>query len=180
MRRLLTAAIILCSLSGCAIYDDIMQQDQDASPQRLTAEDTSRITELSIATGRYGVMLSQARDILRLPESVTAGDAVAPAAGDPLRELRGITEQQVRVARELAGDTAAACGRPDMPEGVRAVACETARAVPVSLQQAVPAEVPAVAERDQQLGALVMGWWEKACSVAPQPAAGEPHACSIE
>jgi len=180
MRRLLTVAIILASLSGCAIYDDVMQQDEDASPQRLTAEDVSRITELYIATGRYGVMLSQARDILRLPESPAAGDAVVPTAGDPLQELRGIAEQQVRVARELAGDTAAACGRPGVPERVRAVACETARAAPASLQQAVRAEVAAVTGRDLQLGALVMGWWDKACSVAPKPAAGEPHACSIE
>lgn len=180
MRRFLTAAIILSSLSGCAIYEDIMQQDGGASDQRLTAEDTSRITELYIATGRYGVMLSQARDILRLPESVAAGDAAVPAAGDPLQELRGIADQQVRVARELASDTAAACGRAGLPEGVRAVACETARGVPASLQQPVPAQVAAVAARDQELGGLVMRWWDKACSVAPKPSAGEPHACSIE
>lgn len=180
MRCLLTAAIILGCLSGCAIYDDVMQQDEDASPQRLTEEDVSRINELYIATGRYGVMLSQARDILRLPESVSGGNAVVPTAGDPLQELRGIAEQQVRVARELAGDTAVACGRPGIPAGVSAVACETARTVPASLQQAVPVEVAAIAARDQKLGALVMDWWDKACSVAPKPAAGEPHACSIE
>jgi len=180
MRRFLTAAIILSILSGCAIYEDMMTQDEDADRQRLSAEDTSRIAELYIATGRYGVMLSQARDILRLPDITPTADAAVVPAGDPIQELKGIADQQVRVARELGGDTAAACSRPGVPDDVRKLACETARGVPASLQQGVPAQVAAVAARDQQLGDLVMRWWEEVCATAPKAGPGEPHACSIE
>lgn len=180
MSRFLFAAAVASCLSGCSVYEDIMRQDEDETRPRLSPEDASRVMELYIATGRYGVMLAQARDILRLPETVVSPEATPSPAGDPVQELKSISEQQVRVARELAGDTLVACNRAGVPDDVRRVACETAKAVPASMQTAVPAQLGAVASRDGALGGLVMRWWEQVCSTAPKAAGGEPHACAIE
>jgi hypothetical protein len=180
MRRLLIAILMTSSLSGCSVYEDMMRGDEDQARVRLSPEEASRVQELYIATGRYGVMLGQVRDILRLPEAATAGDPAATSSGDPVQELRGIADQQVRVARELSGDVLAACNRSGVPDAVRQLGCETARAFPARLKQPVIAQVAAVSARDEELGALVMRWWDAACSVAPKPAEGEPHACSIE
>lgn len=180
MRRLLITAVLVSCLSGCSIYEDMMRGDEDQARVRLSPEDSARVTELYIATGRYGVMLAQVRDILRLPENVTAGDAAVISSADPVQELRGIADQQVRVARELSSDTLAACNRTGVPDAVRQLGCETAGAFPARLKQPVTAQIAAVSARDEELGALVMRWWDAACSVAPKPAEGEPHACSIE
>lgn len=138
----------------------------------------ARIVELSIATGRYGVMLAQARDILGLKELAELSGA-APAAG-MLQELQGIADQQVAIARELLADTRQACSRPDVPVAARELACVVERDMPSGLQRPIAPAVDAISERDGELGRFVMRWWNGVCALAPQPRADEPSACAIE
>lgn len=181
MQRFLVMATMVCSLAGCAIYDDVMGRDEEGAAPRLSPEDAARVTELFIATGRYGVMLGQAREILRLPETkMGQGETTGSDATDPLQELRGIAALQARTARELSGDALAACNRATVPLSVRQLGCEISRTLPAGMLQPVSLPLANVARRDEELGAFVMRWWNAACAIAPKAAEGEPHACSIE
>jgi hypothetical protein len=138
----------------------------------------ARTVELSIATGRYGVMLAQAREILGLKEP--AGLSVAAPAASTVQELQGIADQQAAIARELLADTRLACSRPDVPAAARELACAVERDMPPGLQRPIAPAVDAISDRDAALGSLVMRWWAGVCALAPQVHADEPPACAIE
>jgi hypothetical protein len=107
MQRFLVMATMVCSLAGCAIYDDVMGRDEEGAAPRLSPEDAARVTELFIATGRYGVMLGQAREILRLPETkMGQGETTGSDATDPLQELRGIAALQAQIGELTAAASA--------------------------------------------------------------------------
>lgn len=138
----------------------------------------ARVLELAIATGRYGVMLTQVREILRLPEPNEP--AVTPSSESLPHAVRHISEQQAVIARELVSDTRLACARDDLASAVRQLACETAGTLPPIFQVPVSPALVEVAARDEALGAFVTRWWGSVCASAPPSSEGEMRACPIE
>lgn len=137
-----------------------------------------RVAELWIATGRYGVMLSQARGILGLKEP-NGLSGVMPE-DSTLEEMRAIADQQAMIARELLADTRVTCSLIEVPIAARTLACATARDLPPGFQQPVAPEISAISERDSALGGFVMRWWSEVCALAPQALPDEGAACAIE
>ena len=163
---------------ACRFLGSLLEQEQTGPDVSGADVIEARIVELSIATGRYDVMLVQAREILGLKESAGLSDS-APAAST-LQELQGIADQQAAIARELLADTRLACSRPDVPVAARELACAVERDVPPGLQRPIAPAVDAISDRDGELGSLVMRWWAGVCALAPQVHADEPPACAIE
>ena len=116
MRRILVLATAI-SLSGCAMFEDAISVDDDGGQTRMASgAEAQSLMELSIATGRYGVMLGQVREILRLPEpKIPVADSVSPTTRDLDRELTELADQQVRVTMEFLADTSKACQRKGVP-----------------------------------------------------------------
>jgi hypothetical protein len=138
----------------------------------------ARVAELWIATGRYGVMLSQARGILGLKEPNGLSGVVTEDS--MLEEVRAIALQQAMIGRELLADTRLTCTLIDVPIAARTLACATARDLPPGFQQPVAPEISAVLERDAALGDFVMRWWNGVCALAPEALPDEAPACAIE
>lgn len=180
--RKLAVVLIAAGLSGCAVFEDWVSVDDDAAQAvARSGAEAQTLMELSITTGRYGVMLGQVREILRLPEPRSPiADDTDISAQTPAQEKSRLAALQVFVANELMADTARACQRRRGMKNVRKLACEQQRKMPVELRAPVAPDLPALASRDDRVGTLVMEWWETVCATAPKPRAGEPSACSIE
>lgn len=178
----LAAVLLTLGLSGCAVFEDVMSFDYEDSRTALASADQhNALMELSISTGRFGVMLGQAREILRLPEpKMPAGDAVGGSADDQAQERARIALEQAKVATEFLEDTARACQKRKLPKQVRLSACEQQKRMPLELKKPVPADLNAIANRNEQIGVYVIEWWDAVCAVAPEPRDGEPPACAIE
>ena len=101
--RMVAAVFLTLGLSGCAVFEDVMSfEDDDGQTARVSVDQHAALIELSISTGRYGVMLGQARDILRLPEpAMPTGDSVSGPADDQAQERSRIATEQARVAAEF-------------------------------------------------------------------------------
>ena len=184
MRRALAVVAILgisgTGLSGCAIFEDVISFD-DEQTAAASAADQQNLLELSIATGRYGVMLGQAREILRLPEpKASTGDMIGAAASDSAAERAQLAQAQVKVTSEFIADTARACQKRKLPKGVRSLACEQQKKVPAELHTPVAPEITALSGRNDKVGSFIIEWWDAVCATAPKPRQGEPSACSIE
>lgn len=184
MRRALAVvamiAVTIPGLSGCAVFEDVISFD-DQQTSKASAADQQSLLELSIATGRYGVMLGQAREILRLPEPKSSpSDSIGAVANDGPQERAQLADAQVKITSELIADTARACQKRKLPKGVRSLACEQQKKMPVELRTPVAPEVAALSDRNDKMGAYVIEWWDTVCATAPKPRDGEPSACSIE
>lgn len=185
MRRAVVALVVTMlanSLSGCAVFEDILSFDNDgAQKAAASAAEQQSLMELSISNGRYSVMLGQAREILQLPEpKVSGADTASVAAGEGAEERALLAKQQVQVANEFLADTARACQRRRVAKGVRSIACAQQKKVPAELRSPVAPEVPQLSGRNDKIGEFVMEWWDAVCATAPKPRPGEPSACSIE
>ena len=181
MRRILVLAAAI-GLSGCAMFEDAISVDDDGGQTRVASgADAHTLMELSIATGRYGVMLGQVREILRLPEPrVPVVDSVTPATGDLDRELTELADQQVRVTKEFLADTAKACQRKRVPKKLRRLACQGQKDVSAPLLAPARADMKSITARDEDVNRFILGWWDAVCETVPRPRNGDPHACSIE
>jgi hypothetical protein len=180
--RLILVLALTAILPACSIVEDMLGPGDEPIPQaQPTSADLQSLSELTIATGRYGVMLGQVRDILRLPEPAhMGGEAAEPLARTFNDELVALARQQSSVAHELLTDAGAACQRTALPQAVRAVACSTRDALAGGAKQEAGPSLKAIAARDAGLGPIVIRWWDSVCATVPQSRAGEPHACSIE
>jgi hypothetical protein len=164
------------------VFEDVMSfDDESGQTVRASTDQHAALMELSISTGRYGVMLGQAREILRLPEpAAPAGDSVDGSVSDHAKERARIAREQAKVAAEFLEDTQRACQRRKTPRKVRQAACEQQKRMPAELKTAVPAELNALAHRNDQMSEYVIEWWDTVCATAPKPRDGEPSACAIE
>lgn len=180
--RLILVLVLAVMLPACSIVEDMLgSRDEPVRQAEPTSADLQSLSELTIATGRYGVMLGQVRDILRLPEPAPmGGDTAEPLARTFNDELVALARQQSSIARELQLDAGAACQRPALPQAVRAVACSTRDALAGVAKRDAGPTLKAIAARDAGLGPIVIRWWDSVCASVPQPQAGDPHACSIE
>lgn len=181
MRSILVLAAAI-SLSGCAMFEDAISVDDDGGQTRIASgADAEALMDLSIATGRYGVMLGQVREILRLPEpKVPVADSVSTTTRDLDRELTELANQQVRVTMEFLADTARACQRKRVSKKLRSLACQGQGQVPASLRSPANADIKSITARDEDVNRLILGWWDAVCETVPRPRNGDPHACSIE
>lgn len=181
MRRILVLATVI-GLSGCAMFEDAISVDDDGGQTRVASgAEAQSLMELSIATGRYGAMLGQVREILRLPEpKVPVADIVSPTTRDLDRELTELADQQVRVTMEFLADTSKACQRKRVPKKLRSLACESQKEVLPPLRTPAKADMKSITARDEDVNRLILGWWDAVCETVPRPRNGDPHACSIE
>ncbi|MBI1212027.1 MAG: hypothetical protein GC190_11230 [Alphaproteobacteria bacterium] len=143
--------------------------DDDAPAKARAEAEAATVWELTIHAGRYGVMLDQARTILKLPEPDSAPTDGPPVAGESLAERQALAAQQVRVANEFYADAARACSRRRTPAKLRAIACEHKEGVPVELQRPADLDVAALSARNEALDKVVLPWWDAACGSAPKP-----------
>lgn len=179
MRKILVLAAAI-SLSGCALFEDAISVDDDQTRIASGAEAQS-LMELSIATGRYSVMLGQVREILRLPEpKLPISDNMSADPRDLDRELSDLADQQVRVTQEFLVDTAKACKRKRVPKHLRSMACQSQKDASPQLNIPAAADMKSITARDEDVNLLILTWWDAACATVPRPANGDPHACSIE
>ena len=181
MRMLAMGLLTLC-LGGCAAFEDWVSMDDDGGKAAaLAGAESTTLMEMSIMTGRYGVMLGQAREILRLPEPrQPSSDSTGTETVNPAQERAVLAAQQAQVANELLTDTARACQRHRVPKGVRSLACEQQRKMPAELRAPVAPDLAALTVRNDRVGGFIMEWWEAVCAQAPKPRGDDPPACSIE
>lgn len=180
--RLILVLALACLLPACSVVEDMLGAGDEPVPQaQPTSADLQSLSDLTITTGRYGVMLGQVREILQLPEPAPAGSGAAePPARTFNDELAALARQQASIARELLVDAGAACQRPALPRAVRDMACSTRDALAGGAKQEAGPSLKAIAARDAGLGPIVLRWWDSVCATVPQTGIGDPHACSIE
>ncbi len=181
MRKMAIAFLVL-GLGGCAMFEDWVSVDDDgAQAIARSGAEAQSLMELSITTGRFGVMLGQAREILRLsePQSPIADDT-ASSMQSAAQEKSRLAALQVHLANELMADTAQACRRRKLAKGVKILACDQQKKMPIEFRVPVEPDLPTLETRSDRVGAMVMEWWEAVCATAPRPKNGEPSACSIE
>lgn len=175
---LATAALLTFSLSGCAAFSDWMSFGD--SDEKLQADKAS-LWEMTIMAGRYGVMLDQAREILNLPEpKALAGEMFPTADEDYRKQLDALAAYQAKVTNEFLADTAQACKRKRVPARVRSLACDQQKKVPAALRTPAVSDMPTLSARNDQVGNVVMPWWESVCALAPKPKEGDVPACAME
>jgi len=164
--------------AGCSVLN--LARDLSGADERIEQETEfeARLLELAIATGRYGVMLAQAREILGLAEpSAPAGTPSMESLPDALAR---ISELQAGIARELLADTQIACSRDGLALPLRQLACVTLEKLSPKFAVPVSPVLAEVSARDEALGAIVMRWWDGVCASVPEPPDGEMPVCPIE
>jgi len=181
--RVAIAALVLLGISGCAEFAEWISIDQDS--QRKTAAlsqaESAQLWEMTLMAGRYGVMLGQAREILKLPEpKIPAGDTFPGDSPDEAKRREALATYQASVVAEFATDMDAACKRRRVPRKLRALACEQHEKLPGELRQPTAPEMQALALRNDHVGQFVMPWWNAVCASAPKPRKGDVGVCAIE
>jgi hypothetical protein len=178
---MVVAASLALALPGCAEFSELISFDgsgESAAEVKAKAEKAS-LLEMTLTAGRYGAMLDQAREILNLPEHKDAAMFPSTAKDDRAQRL-ALANYQVRVTNEFLTDAARACKKRKVPANLRAHACKEPRKVPATLRSAVPLELPALSARNDEVGHVIMPWWEAVCAHAKKPRSGEAPACAIE
>ncbi len=173
-------AIAAVFVGACSELGGLFGAGEEPEKARAQAE-SATVWELTLNTGRYGVMLDQARTILKLPEPTAAGPDAPPVAGESVAERQALAAQQVQVANEFYADAARACAKKRIPEKLRAMACQHRAGVPVELRQPAPLDVAALSARNEALSNVVMPWWDAACATVPKPRGEDVEpACPME
>lgn len=163
-------AVAAASIGACSEVSSLFGDDNDDAPAKKREQaEAATVWELTIHTGRYGVMLDQARSILKLPEPESSEDSFPSAAGESLAERQALARQQVLVAQEFYADVARACTKKRIPSKLKAMACEHKGGVPAELQAPPPLDVAALSARNEALDKVVLPWWDAACATAPKP-----------
>jgi hypothetical protein len=181
--RIAFAALLLSGISGCAEFAEWISIDEGAQGKAaaVSEAESAQLWEMTLMAGRYGVMLGQAREILRLPEpKVPAGDTFPGGSPDEAKRREALATYQASVATEFATDMDLACKRRRMPRKLRTLACEQHAKLPVELRQPTAPEMQALALRNDHVGQFVMPWWNAVCASAPKPRKGEVRVCAIE
>ena len=181
MRKSVIILLAMC-LGGCAAFEDwVLIDDDGGKAAALAGAESASLMDLSIATGRYSVMLGQAREILRLPEPrQPAGDGTGAEADNLALERAVLAAQQAQVTNEFLADAARACQRRRVPKGVRSLACEQQRKMPAELRKPTTPELAALTIRNDRVGEFIIEWWDAVCAHAIKPRGDDPPACSIE
>lgn len=181
MRKSAIILLAMC-LGGCAAFEDwVSIEDEGGKAAALAGAESASLMDLSISTGRYSVMLGQAREILRLPEPrQPAGDGSGAEADNLAQERASLAAQQAQVTNEFLADAAKACQRRRVPKGVRSLACEQQRKMPSELRKPTTPELAALTIRNDRVGEFIIEWWDAVCALAPKPRGDDPPACSIE
>ena len=176
--------VLACFGIGCSEVSSMFGGDDDDAPAKARAQaESATVWELTIHTGRYGVMLDQARDILKLPnpEGLPGEAAAPPATGESLAERQALAAQQVRIANEFYADAARACAKKRIPAKLHAMACKHKGGVPAELRAPASLDVAALTARNEALDKVVMPWWDAACASAPKPhGEGTEPVCPME
>jgi hypothetical protein len=164
-------AALAAAVGGCSDLGWMGGEDEDGPTNARAQAESATVWELTINAGRYGVMLGQARDILKLPEPAQAGSEpeAPPVGGESLAERQALAAQQVRVANEFYADAARACTKKRVPAKLRAMACEHKGGVPAALRAPPPLDVAALSARNEALDKVVLPWWDAACATVPTP-----------
>jgi hypothetical protein len=156
-------------IGGCTELGGMFGQGGE-DPERARAQaETASVWELTLMAGRYGVMLDQARTILKLPEPTAMGPDFPAGSGEGLDERKALAAQQVSIAEEFYADAARACAKKRVPSKLRAMACAHRAGVPAALRQPAPLDVPALSARNEALDKFVMPWWDATCATVPKP-----------
>lgn len=171
----------LVAMPGCAEFAELISFDSAADKAEARARaDSASLWEMTLMAGRYGVMLDQAREILRLPEPASVGPMFPSGAEDDTGQRKALAEYQVNVASEFFADAARACKRRRAPPSIRAMACAHRAGPPEELRKPAPLDVAALSARNEALDKVVMPWWDAVCATAPKPKDGDVPACAME
>ena len=141
--------------------------------------DQAHLWEMTIMAGRYGVMLGQVREILKLPEPKQSM-SFPTGAEDDAKQREDLARYQANVTAEFLADAAVACQRKRVRRELRQMACEQRTKVPAELQAPVKPEIQALAMRNDRVGEFIMPWWDAVCATAPKPRADDAPACVME
>lgn len=176
--RRVAAAAAVFALAGCAEFSEWISFDEGHAEAARQAE-ASQLWEMTLMAGRYGAMLSQAREILNLPEPKPSADGFPTGNLDLGKQRAALAAYQVTVVKEFAGDVARACKDGRVPKKVRAHACGEKANAPDELKIAAAPKTPALSARNDKVGEYVTPWWDAVCATAPKPKDGTP-ACPME
>lgn len=176
------AGAVLLAAAGCAEFADFITPDKDGrKAEAIQQAEAASLWEMTIMAGRYGVMLDQAREILKLPEQASGGASFPTGDTEHDKQRAALASYQVAVVKEFAVDVGRACARRRTPKKVRALACEQQKRLPAELRTPVTPEMPALAMRNDNVGEYVMTWWDAVCATAPKPKNdGDMPACAME
>jgi hypothetical protein len=176
------AAVLLLSVAGCAEFAELISfEDADQKAEAARQADTASLWEMTLMAGRYGVMLDQAREILKLPEQRDGGATFPTDDTNDAKQRQALAEYQTRVVDEFAIDVGRACARGRVPKDIRALACDQKKKLTPDLRTAVSPEMQALAVRNDRVGEFVMPWWDAVCAKAPKPKSDEDvPACVME
>jgi hypothetical protein len=175
-------AVVAAAVGGCSEVSGLFGDDAASPPEKAREQvDAASVWELTLMTGRYGVMLDQARSILKLPEPTSDEPTFPSGAGEGLEERQALARQQVIVAQEFYADVARACAKKRIPSKLKTMACEHKGGVPVELTRPPTLDVAALSARNDALDKVVMPWWDAACASAPKPRnADDEPVCIME
>ncbi len=178
-----TAALLSLAfgLSGCAEFSELISFDSAAERalDEKAKADKASLWEMTLMAGRYGVMLDQAREILNLPEPKEY--VMFPSdAPDDQGQRQALASYQVGVTNEFLTDAARACKKRRVPANVRSHACKEPRKVPAAWRTQVAPEMSALETRNDQVGDVIMSWWNAVCAHATKPKDGDVPACAME
>lgn len=176
----ITASLFL-AVSACAEFSgwtgfDFSGDEMSARQQA----DAASLWEMTLMAGRYGVMLGQAREILKLPEPKGQAPDFPPGAADDKSQREALAQYQVTVAQEFFADAARACKGKRVPAKVRTLACKDQKQIAVNLRTPAPSDIEALSARNEQVGDVVMPWWNAVCAVAPKPKKDDDPVCAME
>lgn len=178
---LVIVSVVAGTLSGCAEFSEWISFESPAE-RALDAKaqaDKAGLWEMTLMAGRYGVMLDQAREILDLPEPKDM--VMFPSdAPDDHGQRQALASYQARVTNEFLVDAARACKKRRVHADVRALACKEQRKVPAAWRTPVAPEISALEARNDQVGDVIMPWWNAVCAHAPKPKDGDVPACAME
>ncbi len=175
------AGAVLLAAAGCAEFTDFITSDTDGKAEAVKQEEAASLWEMTLMAGRYGVMLDQAREILRLPEQAAGGASFPTGDTENDKQREALASYQAAVVKEFAVDVGRACARRRTPKKVRALACEQQKKLPAELRMPVSPEMQALAVRNDNVGEYVMTWWDAVCATAPKPKNdGDMPACAME
>jgi hypothetical protein len=179
-RTVAAAGFVALSLGGCAEMSEMFATgDEEQRAETRTQADTAHLWEMTIMAGRYGVMLGQVREILKLPEP-RESMSFPTGAEDEAKQREDLARYQASVTAEFLGDLGTACKRKRVPRNVRQMACEQQTKVPAELRAPVSPEIQALAVRNDRVGEFIMPWWDAVCATAPKPREGDVPACAME
>jgi hypothetical protein len=180
LRHALALGALAAALGGCAEMSEMFSTgDAEDRVEARAQADFAHLSEMTIMAGRYGVMLGQVREILKLPEP-KASMSFPTGAEDEAQQRADLARYQASVTAEFLDDLGTACKRKRVPRHVRQMACEQQTKVPAELQAPVKPEIQALAVRNDRVGEFIMPWWDTVCATAPKPREGDVPACVME